>query len=158
MQNRITRSISLLLFFHGIALFIALAPTARATGSASQLPIDGRLGRRSAAGIAAALANYSAGHKPPIDAMVLAGDNFYVPLSGTDDPAWQNLFEQMYDPVRLNFPFYASLGDRSFTTATNSRSSWIMRRSIRNRGGRCPVAGIASICPPRRGLLRWRRS
>ncbi len=46
--------------------------------------------------------------------MLLAGDNFYVKVSGVDDPVWQNLFETMYDPKRMNFPFYVSLGNHDY--------------------------------------------
>lgn len=47
-------------------------------------------------------------------ALLSAGDNFYVPLKNTDDPAWQNLFEKMYDPKVLDFPFYAALGNHDY--------------------------------------------
>src|SRR5689334_5731058 len=48
--------------------------------------------------VAQAMAGYVAAQTQPSDAMILAGDNFYVPLSGVEDEAWQSLFEQMYDP------------------------------------------------------------
>lgn len=48
------------------------------------------------------------------EAMLTAGDNFYVPLLGIDDPKWQTMFEQMYDPAVLNFPFYVALGNHDY--------------------------------------------
>lgn len=64
--------------------------------------------------VAAALSDYvqkAGGH---FDGMLLAGDNFYTPLSGTTDPLWGTLFEQMYDPAVLNFPFFVSLGNHDY--------------------------------------------
>src|SRR5256885_5814541 len=58
--------------------------------------------------MAQVLADYAARQDRPIDAMLLAGDNFYPKLTGIDDPLWQQAFERMYDPVKLNFPFYPS--------------------------------------------------
>jgi hypothetical protein len=48
------------------------------------------------------------------NAALLCGDNFYIRLSSTRDPLWQTMFEQMYDPDRLNFPFYASFGNHDY--------------------------------------------
>ena len=42
------------------------------------------------------------------------GDNFYPNLRDTNDKNWVTLFEQMYDPARLNFPFYAVLGNHDY--------------------------------------------
>jgi tartrate-resistant acid phosphatase type 5 len=64
--------------------------------------------------VADRLAQYAQERRPPIDAMLLAGDNFYIKLSSTKDPLWQTLFEQMYDPARLNFPFYATFGNHDY--------------------------------------------
>jgi hypothetical protein len=64
--------------------------------------------------VADAMAEYVAGRHEHFAALISAGDNFYVPLSGIDDPVWQNLFEKMYDPVRLNFPFYIALGNHDY--------------------------------------------
>jgi tartrate-resistant acid phosphatase type 5 len=72
---------------------------------------DGGAGQRA---VAADLANIVSEQTVPVNAMLLAGDNFYVHLSGVDSPVWQNLFEKMYDPVRLNFPFYVSLGNHDY--------------------------------------------
>jgi tartrate-resistant acid phosphatase type 5 len=64
--------------------------------------------------VADAMAKYVAARKTPFAALLSAGDNFYVPLSGVEDPAWQTLFEQMYDAKRLDFPFYAALGNHDY--------------------------------------------
>jgi tartrate-resistant acid phosphatase type 5 len=64
--------------------------------------------------VAERLAQYAHDQRPPIDAMLLAGDNFYIRLSSTKDPLWQTLFEQMYDAERLNFPFYAAFGNHDY--------------------------------------------
>jgi tartrate-resistant acid phosphatase type 5 len=64
--------------------------------------------------VAGTLAQYARSADVTFDAMLLAGDNFYVQLSGIDDPQWQSLFEQMYDPEVLNFPFYAVLGNHDY--------------------------------------------
>lgn len=47
-------------------------------------------------------------------AVLLCGDNFYFKLAGVDDPHWNTLFEQMYDPKTLNIPFYACLGNHDY--------------------------------------------
>lgn len=65
--------------------------------------------------VARELADYAAAQHVRFTGMLLAGDNFYVKLpGGVNDPVWQNLFEKMYDPVRLNFPFYVSLGNHDY--------------------------------------------
>ena len=64
--------------------------------------------------VASDLENVVSKQATPVTAMLLAGDNFYVKVSGVDDPVWQNLFETMYDPKRMNFPFYVSLGNHDY--------------------------------------------
>jgi tartrate-resistant acid phosphatase type 5 len=65
--------------------------------------------------VARALADYVSSQKSTtFSAMLLAGDNFYTPLTGVDDPRWQTMFEQMYDPKILNFPFFVSLGNHDY--------------------------------------------
>jgi hypothetical protein len=63
--------------------------------------------------VAETMAAY-AQHNGHIQAVLLAGDNFYVPLSGTDDPAWKTVFNDVYDIKRLNIPFFASLGNHDY--------------------------------------------
>ena len=49
------------------------------------------------------------------DGMLLVGDNFYMKLpGGVNDAMWQSAFEQMYDPQKLNFPFFAVLGNHDY--------------------------------------------
>src|SRR5215217_2233631 len=46
--------------------------------------------------------------------MLLAGDNFYVPLENVNDRKWQTMFEKLYDPAIMNFPWYPSLGNHDY--------------------------------------------
>src|SRR6266446_1862090 len=48
------------------------------------------------------------------NATLLAGDNFYVKLSGVQDYQWQSLFEDMYDAKKLAMPFYVALGNHDY--------------------------------------------
>lgn len=48
------------------------------------------------------------------DAVLMLGDNFYKPVTGVDDPAWQSTFEQMYRSDWLAMPFYALLGNHDY--------------------------------------------
>ena len=53
--------------------------------------------------------------KNPMSGMLLVGDNFYMKLpGGTHDVMWDRAFEKMYDPQRLNFPFFAVLGNHDY--------------------------------------------
>lgn len=61
--------------------------------------------------VAWAMSDYLVAPGPAVNGLLSVGDNFYVPLSGTDDPAWQRLFEKMYDPDQMKFPFYVALGN-----------------------------------------------
>jgi tartrate-resistant acid phosphatase type 5 len=49
-------------------------------------------------------------------AVLLLGDNFYVKLSGVDDPRIQTFFEKTYDDKNLNIPFYAVMGNHDYST------------------------------------------
>lgn len=61
--------------------------------------------------VAHTLADYVAAQPVKFDGTILVGDNFYVPLKSINDSAWQNLFEEMYDPAKLSMPFYVALGN-----------------------------------------------
>jgi hypothetical protein len=84
--------------------------------------------------IAKTLASYVSAADRKFSAMLLAGDNFYVKLSGVKDPLWQTMFEDRYDPRVLDFPFYASLGNHDYRdnqqlieidyTKQNPQSRW----------------------------------
>ncbi len=86
--------------------------------------------------IAKTLSQYVKDGDRKFSAMLLAGDNFYVKLSGVKDPLWQTMFEDRYDPSVLNFPFYASLGNHDYKnnqdameidyTKVNPQSRWKM--------------------------------
>src|SRR5205085_1381011 len=65
--------------------------------------------------VAGALADYVQKSNRPFAGMLLVGDNFYMKLpGGVRDPMWQSAFEQMYDSARLNFPFFAALGNHDY--------------------------------------------
>jgi 3',5'-cyclic AMP phosphodiesterase CpdA len=63
--------------------------------------------------VAETMARYAEAHRP-IQGILLAGDNFYVKLSGTNDPAWDTVFNDVYDARRLDFPFFATLGNHDY--------------------------------------------
>ena len=51
----------------------------------------------------------------PFRGAVLLGDNFYERgVSSTDDPQWSRKFENVYDAKRMNFPFFALLGNHDW--------------------------------------------
>ena len=65
--------------------------------------------------VAGAMSRWARAHDANfLRAVLLCGDNFYFTLTGTDDPRWKTLFEQMYDPATLNVPFYACLGNHEY--------------------------------------------
>lgn len=64
--------------------------------------------------VATAMSKYVQAEAAPLTNVLLCGDNFYFKLSGPDDPHWQTLFEQMYDPKTLGVPFYACLGNHDY--------------------------------------------
>ncbi len=65
--------------------------------------------------VALTMAKYVQQSGKTFDGMILVGDNFYMNLpGGVNDPVWQSAFETMYDPARLNFPFFAVLGNHDY--------------------------------------------
>lgn len=50
----------------------------------------------------------------PMNAVLTVGDNFYPSLKQGDNTDWDKLFERVYDPRRLNVPFYAVLGNHDY--------------------------------------------
>jgi tartrate-resistant acid phosphatase type 5 len=60
------------------------------------------------------LARYAGGAPNQFNGLVSVGDNFYVPLKNEDDGYFQKLFEDMYDPGRINFPFFIALGNHDY--------------------------------------------
>ena len=105
--------------------------------------------------VADAMANF-ADHSPlPIDCALSLGDNFYVPLTSANDPAFTKLFENTYDAKRLNFPFLFSLATTT-TRFSMANPAGNLKCSIRFctpiRDGKCPPAGIAWIYRP---IIPW---
>jgi hypothetical protein len=64
--------------------------------------------------VAAAMVNYKKTDRNSLAALLLLGDNFYFQLTGVNDPRWQTVFEQVYDPKALDVPFYACLGNHDY--------------------------------------------
>jgi tartrate-resistant acid phosphatase type 5 len=70
------------------------------------------------------------------DFALLLGDNFYQRgVRSTADPQWRTKFEAVYDPVLLDIPFYAVLGNHDYRrdeeaqvayTVKNPGSRWVM--------------------------------
>lgn len=70
--------------------------------------------------VADGMAQYTQRRIASLDGVLLLGDNFYSPLQGIDDPRWDRLFEQMYDPQSLDAPFYAAMGNHDYYEANGS--------------------------------------
>src|SRR3954464_10554022 len=66
--------------------------------------------------VGAEMGNFASKNGNRSAAVLLLGDNFYVKLSGVDDPQIQSFFEQTYDPKKLDVPFYAVMGNHDYST------------------------------------------
>src|SRR5690242_3057538 len=64
--------------------------------------------------VARDLATYVKSQSRNFDAMLTAGDNFYVHLDGIHDPKWKSMFEDLYAAKTLNFPFYVAMGNHDY--------------------------------------------
>ena len=73
----------------------------------------GMLNQRQRA-VAATIANHVRSSDKEYAAMLTGGDNIYVQPKSADDPIWDQVFEQMYDPRVLNFPFYVTPGNHDY--------------------------------------------
>lgn len=104
----------------GVQTGEATTQPASATGPAQELNllVMGDWGEDTAAQrqVATAMAKFASSQRGPdaVQDALLCGDNFYFKLTGPDDPRWQTVFERMYDPKALDFPFYASLGNHDY--------------------------------------------
>jgi hypothetical protein len=89
--------------------------------------------------VARKLAEYVQSSGRTYQGMLLLGDNCYVKLQGmkgTPEALWNEMFEKTYDPIALNFPFYAALGNHDYSNAAaqfeldyaanNPKSRWKM--------------------------------
>ncbi len=83
--------------------------------------------------VAGAMEDYVAGSRQDFAGALLLGDNFYTPLTGTDDPRWQSMFEEMYNPQILNFPFYVALGNHDYTDGKNKIERQYARENPQSR-------------------------
>src|SRR5687767_6356275 len=102
-----------------ICLLVILILSGFATAAEPQANVlamgDWGAGGRNQKAVAATLARHVQTSERKFDAMVLAGDNFYTLITGIDDPKWKTMFEEMYDPKILDFPFYAALGNHDYS-------------------------------------------
>ena len=64
--------------------------------------------------VAATMKSYIQSTGRRFDAMLLAGDNFYVPLENVFDAKWRTMFEDLYDKSVFDFPFYPALGNHDY--------------------------------------------
>jgi hypothetical protein len=92
----------------------SVAPSQRVAADQPQVNLlamgDWGSGRPAQRMVARGMGEYAAAMKPPLDGVLLAGDNFYEPA----DPAtYRVLFEEMYGP-ELAVPFYAVLGNHDY--------------------------------------------
>jgi hypothetical protein len=98
------------------SLCLGAAPTTRQGGQVNLLSMgdwgnNGPGQRR----VAATLKQHITSVAPrTFNAMLLAGDNFYVHLDGINDPKWKTMFEDLYEPAVFDFPFYPSLGNHDY--------------------------------------------
>lgn len=102
--------------------------------------------------VAASMSLYATRQKPAVDAVMLVGDNFYGPLGGTDDRAWQSLFESRFDRDLLPAPFYAILGNHDYEADKVA----IQLRYATDRPGtrwRMPAKWYRVDLPPERPLV-----
>lgn len=64
--------------------------------------------------VAKGLADYVEKVGVQFNGMLSLGDNFYVALKDEEDYQFQSIFEDMWDAKRINFPFYAALGNHDY--------------------------------------------
>src|SRR2546423_12966699 len=64
--------------------------------------------------VAATMKTYVRSSGKHFDAMLLAGDNFYVPLENVFDAKWRTMFEDLYDKPSFDFPFYPAMGNHDY--------------------------------------------
>lgn len=68
---------------------------------------------------AAAMAEWH--KKSPFDLGITLGDNFYpAGMASPTDPRWKNLWEELYDPLKIKF--YASLGNHDWVLSDSPAS------------------------------------
>jgi hypothetical protein len=101
------------------ALTVSLILLVAATGRAQQVDLlamgDWGAGGPRQREVAEGMGRYIQGGIRKPDAMLLAGDNFYVTLDGgIRDPKWKTMFEDMYDSKIFDFPFYVALGNHDY--------------------------------------------
>src|SRR5439155_15709122 len=122
----------------GIALLFVMSLTFSADARASEVNLlamgDWGSNGPDQRAVAATMKSYLQHTGRKFDAMLLAGDNFYVPLENIFDPKWRSMFEDLYDPSVFDFPFYPVMGNHDYRNTnflielayskSNPRSRW----------------------------------
>jgi tartrate-resistant acid phosphatase type 5 len=91
--------------------------------------------------VADAMAAYSDTHH--VSAALSLGDNFYVPVQSADDPAFQRVFERVYDVKRMNFPFYALVGNHDYDLLNGHvKYEWEMLYAAKNPDSRWKMPAL----------------
>jgi hypothetical protein len=120
------RRVATLMMILAVGLGCAASPPREATAAAPRPPREvnllamgdwGQVGPNQA-GVAATMEKHVRSAGRTFDAMLTAGDNFYPKLTGIDDPKWRTMFEDLYNPHVLNFPFYVALGNHDYDEVT----------------------------------------
>lgn len=67
-----------------------------------------------------------------IDFIINLGDSFYDDgVASTTDPLWDSYFEDVYDPVVLDMPFYTILGNHDYRGNINAQLNYVSPNSDR---------------------------
>jgi tartrate-resistant acid phosphatase type 5 len=91
--------------------------------------------------VANTMAAYADKHH--IDAALSLGDNFYVPVQSADDPAFQRVFEKVYDAKRMNFPFYALVGNHDYDQLNGHlKYEWEMQYAAKHPDSRWKMPAL----------------
>jgi hypothetical protein len=98
--------------------------------------------------VAGAMGEYARAMRPGLDAVLLAGDNFYEPADAT---SWRVRFEEMYGPA-LAVPFYAVLGNHDYSFG-NERIELAYGRSNPQSRWKMPARWYRLELPEREPLV-----
>jgi hypothetical protein len=90
--------------------------------------------------------------KTPLSAVILCGDSFYFALTGTDDPRWKTLFEDMYHRSALDVPFFSCLGNHDYQ-ANNFAAEFAYVREHPNSRFKLPARWYRRDIPADRPLV-----
>ncbi|CAN5453106.1 hypothetical protein BH09PLA1_BH09PLA1_19150 [soil metagenome] len=83
--------------------------------------------------VAAAIANHARNAGRTFSGALCGGDNLYVQPKSVDDPLWLQVFERMYDPAAIDFPFYISPGNHDYEAGKLAMELEYSRRNPTSR-------------------------